>query len=405
MLKKIAETLKSNNSKLWVMYNHEASDPYFRKYISDKLDTMSFAFITPNEVYILVSPLDKENASHLKYSDKKIHIISYKDRSNLQILIEEIIAKLNFPNDIMLTYSTLGDKNTDILPHGSYVYLTKLLKEPYKKYNKKVNFSSSEKIIYDIAPMKSKKQIDRMKLIASITDRILEETFSKIRVGMSEIEISNLTIQITKSIMNCYIDSNDIIDYDFSWENCPIVLTGINLAKGGHTVPSEKELQKGDTVYFDFGIKVKFKDNEILCTDIQRMGYALKDKEKAPPAEVKKVFNTLVSAIENGVERLKAGTYAYEVDETVRKEILKEGYPDYMHATGHPVGEDVHDVGPVISIKASKLARFKIPENSIYTLEPRINIENGGSIEEMFLVTKFGGVPLCNMQTQLYLIK
>ena len=31
--------------------------------------------------------------------------------------------------------------------------------------------------------------------------------------------------------MKLYVSSNDIVSYDMAWENCPIVLTGINLAK------------------------------------------------------------------------------------------------------------------------------------------------------------------------------
>lgn len=405
MLNKITNALKESNKKLWVMYNQGGSDWIFRKYISNKLDTLSFAFITQNDVYILVSDLDKENVAHLKYSKEKIHIIPYSNRMKLQEFIEEIIANLNFPNEILLSYSTMGDKNADILTHGSYVYLTKILREPYRKYNKKIKFVSAENIIYDIAPKKSDKEIEKMKLVANITDRILEETFSKIKIGMTEIDIQNLTLSVTNNTMKYYIGSNDILSYELSWENCPIVLTGVNLAKGGHSIPTDKKLLSGDTIYFDFGIKVMFKNGISLCSDIQRMGYALKDKEKDAPYDIKKVFNTLVNAIEDGMEALRSGTFAYEIDGIVRRKILKEGYPDYMHATGHPVGNEVHDIGPVISIKNSKLARLRIPENSVYTLEPRINIENGGSIEEMFLVTKFGGVPLCNPQKKLYIIK
>ena len=41
----------------------------------------------------------------------------------------------------------------------------------------------------------------------------------------------------------------------------------------------------------------------------------------------------------------------------------------------------------------------------MYTLEPRVNIENGGSIEEMIMVTKYGGIPLTKLQDEIYIIK
>lgn len=65
----------------------------------------------------------------------------------------------------------------------------------------------------------------------------------------------------------------------------------------------------------------------------------------------------------------------------------------------------VHDMGAVISLKNSKRANLPLIQNGVYTLEPRIQIPNGGSIEEMIQVTKFGGVPLCKKQEQIYVIK
>lgn len=48
--------------------------------------------------------------------------------------------------------------------------------------------------------------------------------------------------------MKLYVGSNDIVSYDMAWENCPIVLTGINLAKGGHSLPSTKSYS-GEILY------------------------------------------------------------------------------------------------------------------------------------------------------------
>lgn len=402
----IQRLLEKYNKKVWVMYNSENDDNIFCKYFTRNLATHTICIISKDKVYIVISSLDKDNVSKIKYDKEKVKILVYHNKAELDIIIEEIIAKLNFVNDISLSYSTMSDKNTDILSHGSYVYISKLLKKPYLKYKKKVKFSSAEKIIYDLESRKTKKEIDRLKLLADITNRILEETFKCIKVGMNEIEIVNKTHEITEDVMKLYIGSNDIVSFDLAWENCPIVLTGVNLAKGGHSLPSTKKLFKGDTVYFDFGIKVEFKDETVLYTDMQRMGYVLKKNEYAPPKSVMKVFNTLVSSISDGIDEMKAGVKAYKVDNIVRGKILKSGFPDYNHATGHPVGRKVHDIGAIISLKTSKgLSSLELIENGVYTLEPRVNIENGGSIEEMIMVTKYGGIPLTKLQDEIYIIK
>ncbi len=402
---KIQNVLEKYNKEVWIMYNKLNSDKYFCKYISSKLSTNTVCIVSKINIYILVHVLDKENVDSLSFINKNVKIFIYKTIEELESLIEEIIAILKFPNEVSFSYSTMGDAETDILKHGDYIALSKMVKKTYLKYSKKIRITSAEKIIYELASKKTNKQIERLKLLANITLRILEETFSDIKVGMSEKEISNVTILNMQSIMKLYIGSNDIVDFDVAWDNCPIVLLGKNLAKGGHSEPSDKKLLKGDTIYFDFGIKVKFKDEEILYTDMQRMGYALKDSESIPPKAVEKVFNTLVTSIEDGIDELKPGVKGYKIDDIVRQKVLRAGYPDYIHATGHSVGNEVHDIGAIISYKSSKRARLDLVENGVYTLEPRINIENGGSIEEMILVTKFGGEPLCQTQKKLYIVK
>lgn len=405
MLDILFEALKSNNVNLWIMYNHENSDEYFCKYISNMFATASITFVTPFKIYLVIHELDSNNAKVVKFPKDKVEILTYSNSDELQEIIEEIVSKLLFPNKVMLSYSTMSDSNTDILGHGEYLFITKKIKNAYKKYNKLIKFISAEKIIYDIGTVKTDLELQRMKLLAKITNRILEAAFLEIRIGMSEIEISELTRNITEEVMNMYIDSNDILDYDFAWNICPIVLTGKNLTLGGHSLPSVKLLKPGETIYFDFGIKVFFKDKMVLNTDMQRMGYALKQGEKTPPKEVLKVFNTLVDAIDSGMEAMKSGVKAYKIDDIVRKKIVKAGYQDYNHATGHAVGKEVHDVGAVISTKNNRRANLCLSNNSVYTLEPRIAIPNGGSIEEMIQVTKYGGIPLCDVQKKLYIVK
>lgn len=405
MLKKVQNILKMFSKDVWILYNHENSDKYFCKLISENLSTSSICFITKKDIYILINELDSKNIDSIKYKDENLHIIIYSTNTSLQEKIEDVIADLKFPKEIALSYSTMSDKNIDILGHGEFIAFSKLIRKPYVKYNKKVKFSSAEKIIYELDSEKTSLEINRLKILATITNKILEKTFNSIKISSTEIQIANLTRQITQDTMKTLINKLEIVEYDMAWDNCPIVLTGVNLAKGGHSTPSDKKLLSGDTVYFDFGIKAKFSDGMVLYTDMQRMGYALKTNEKVAPKNIEKVFNTLVDSIEEGMEYTKPGVKGYVVDEIVRQKITKAGYPDYNHATGHPVGRQVHDSGAIITLKISKRSRLGLVENGIYTLEPRINIANGGSIEEMVLVTKYGGIPLCDTQKKLYLIK
>ncbi|MEG1705688.1 MAG: M24 family metallopeptidase [Clostridia bacterium] len=400
---KIQKLLKKNNLKCWVIINKNNKDNIFYKYISKDIYTLSMCFITLNNTYLLIHDLDKDNVNSEYLKLNNINVIYYTDIKSMSDKVEDIISYMGFLPKIALSYSTMSDPDIDILGHGEFIEYTSMLKKPYIKYKKKISFKSAENVIYELLGEKTEKQIERIKFVASITNEILETTFKTIKIGMTEIEIANHIVEITKNMTMKYLGKN-IISFSLAWNNCPFVLTGINLAKGGHTLPSTKCLKKGDTIYFDFGICATFSDKEKIYSDMQRMGYVLKKDEICAPKEVKKVFDTLIKSIENVLDYMKPDVKGYQIDEIVRSEILKEGYPNYNHATGHPVGLKVHDIGAILSSRINKRANLGLIKNGVYTIEPRIAIANGGSIEEMVLVTKFGAVPVSNMQKEIYLV-
>lgn len=401
MLNDFIATIKDKDT-IWVMENKENSDRIFNDYVTDKLFSSTYIIVSKDIAYVFVHKLDEGNIKVLKNQNCKIFIYD----TNL-VLIEKIkyvLDELNYPKNILLSYTTMSDNNTDIITYSTYVRITKLFRKLYKENNKKISFKSAQMNIYDIISKNSNDDIKKLKVLASITDEILKESFNEIKEYQTEIEIAQNTKKIMRKYMDNIKEKYNIIDYDLAWDICPIVLVGKNLKKGGHALPTDNKIVPGDTIYFDFGIKAVYKDGAILYTDMQRMGYLLKKNEKHAPDDVERVFKTLVSSIECGIKNMKQGIKAYKIDEIVRGKILKAGYPDYPHATGHPVGKEVHASGALISPKQSKRANLKLVENGVYTLEPRINIENGGSIEEMILITKNGAIPLCNIQKELYLI-
>lgn len=401
MLKDIVNTIKDNDT-LWVMENKENSDRIFKDFVTEKLFSSIYVIVSKGMAYIFVHKLDEGNIHVLDTNCSKVYI--YETVESLRKYIAHVLRKLNFPKKILLSYTTMSDENTDIISHSCYLRVTKLFRIIYKQNNRKMIVKSAQMNIYDIISKNSNDEIERLKLLANITEQILIKSFYSIKTFQTELEIAQNTKKITHEFMKNIMEKYDIINYDFAWDICPIVLIGENLKKGGHATPSNKKIIPGDTIYFDFGIKAIFKDGMTLYTDMQRMGYLLKENEKEAPEEVNNVFNTLVLSIEKGISKMKPGIKAYKIDEVVRGEILKMGYPDYLHATGHPVGREVHGAGALIAPKYSKRANLKLVETGIYTLEPRVNIENGGSIEEMILVTNSGAVPLCNTQKELYLI-
>ncbi len=392
---------KSDNSA-WIMYSAENCDPYFTKFVTNKTIVPAIAILSNNKNFLIVHSLDHEN---VKNFDGEIYL--YSGENSMIKCIFTALKELNYPQNIFLNFSDRQDFQTDVLGYGTYKFLHDNILNHYTATGIPLpDFKSADEIIYSLMDKKSETDIKYFKMAANRALEILNITFKNIKTGMSEKQILNLVHNIFKR-KPLYFKKWGIIKEEFSWEKelCPVVLVGPNLQKGGHSCAGNTIFKKGYTIYFDFGVKLQFENGKKYSSDIQRMGYALLPGEKTAPKNVQKVFDTLVFAIEKGMQNANPKNHGYDIDSIVRNTIISAGYPDYNHATGHPIGEDAHSPGTSLSPRGRKRADMFLQENGIYTIEPRIQIENGGSIEEMVLVTKNGGVALCPPQKKLYLIR
>lgn len=386
----------------WIMYNAENCDPFFTKFITDKTIVPALCILSNREKVLIAHSLEHENLKD--FSGK---VLMYEGENSLLENMKNTLAELNFPQNIYLNYSDKMDSQTDVLGYGTYRFLTDNILAFYKISGRTApRFISSDEFIYYLLDTKSEEDIFYLKIAALRGSEILKTAFNRIKPGMTEKGIVNLVHEIFKFKPN-YFKTHGIVAEEFSWEKelCPIVLVGPNIAKGGHTAPSGEVLKPGYTVYMDFGVKIHLKNGKAYSSDLQRMGYVLKRGEKNPPKEVLDIFSCLHDAVSLGIKNAKPGVKGYEIDEIVRNEITKNGYPNYNHATGHPIGEFAHNPGTSLSPKGHKRSGLNLQKNGVYTIEPRIQTENGGSIEEMVLVTENGGKTLCERQENIYLIR
>ena len=384
------------------MYSSEGSDPYFSKFVTSKTVVPAVAILSGEKSFLIVHSLDYNNVANFSGE-----ILVYSGENSLLESICEALKKLEFPAKIYLNFSDKLDSLTDVLGYGAFRFLHDNILNYYSlKKASAPMFKSADEIIYSIIGIKTDEDIKYLQIAANRALEILNTAFKKIKIGMTEKQIVNLVHNIFK-IKPRYFKKYGIVKEEFSWDKelCPIVLVGPNLKKGGHSCAGDEKLKRGYTIYFDFGVKIILANGKKYSSDIQRIGYALKLGESRAPRAVQNIFETLVRAIELGIENFIPTKKGYEIDEIVRNYITDSGYPNYNHATGHPVGELAHCPGTSISPKGHKRSSLFLQENGVYTIEPRIQIENGGSIEEMVQVTKNGGITLCPAQKKLYLIR
>lgn len=156
-----------------------------------------------------------------------------------------------------------------------------------------------------------------------------------------------------------------------------------------HAQPSEKVLQRGETVIIDFGCHVDGYACDETCT------IAIGEVDQA----LQQIFGAVDAARKAGITAVRAGLPVSELDALVRGCVADHGYGDFFrHGTGHGVGIAVHEA-PSITNKTEAV----LEENMVITIEPGIYIPNVGGVrmEDMVLVRENGGEVLTHLRKDL----
>jgi Xaa-Pro aminopeptidase len=269
-----------------------------------------------------------------------------------------------------------------------YMIITEIL-EGYQE-----KFTSAATIIQKLRGRKSQTEIELVTKACELTKEIYKKITAKIKIGMNEVEIQKM-----------FHDEMDQLKVIESWQrnSCPAVDAGPD-KEIGHAGPQpDIKVKKGQTIHFDFGIKLHG-----YCSDIQRMYFF--GEEKEIPEELIHGFETVHGAITRAAEFIKPGVKGFEVDKIARDYVIERGYEEYGHALGHQVGTRAHDgatlLGPLWE-RYGDIPKGTVEENMIYTLELNVKTKNYGyvSLEEDIVITKEGCRFLIPRQEKFWLIK
>lgn len=148
-----------------------------------------------------------------------------------------------------------------------------------------------------------------------------------------------------------------------------------------HGVPSNVKLRQG-FLTMDFGARYKG-----YCSDMTRTVVIGKADE-----EIKKVYNTVLSAQLAALDKIKAGMLCRDADEIARSVIRDAGYgAAFGHSLGHGVGMFIHE-SPSVSPKSAENSRLEA--GNVVTVEPGIYLEGkyGCRIEDMIAINADGTI-------------
>ena len=224
---------------------------------------------------------------------------------------------------------------------------------PYNKY------------IYGFRGVKEDWELDLMRKAQEITDKSFTEVLTRIKVGMTELELQ------AELIYCLYKNGGMGLSFD------PIVVSGPNTSLP-HGVAGERKIQEGDFVTMDFGVLYHG-----YCSDMTRtvaIGYATE--------EMKKVYETVAAAQLAGIAATRAGVIGKEIDGAARKVITDAGYGEYFgHGYGHSLGLEVHEAPNPNPGNSNPM-----PAGAVCSAEPGIYIPGkfGVRIEDVTIVREDG---------------
>ena len=380
--------LKETDTDLWMVIDKESevmSDPIMDFVIGTGVTWLSFfLFFKSGEKYAIVGNLDIEKFKRMNVFND---IFPYKNSPKDDLL--KLLAKHD-PKNIAINYS-VDSPTADGLTYGRYLKLMEFLEgTDYKN-----RLVSAEDIISKLRGRKSPEEIRRIKKAVDVALEIYDQVSPNVKPGWTE-----------KQVAHFLGKEREKRGYAPAWEeeHCPSVFAGPQ-ETGAHSGPTDKVLERGQVVNMDFGVV-----NEKYCSDLQRTWYILKEGESAPPPEVMKGFETIVTSIRLAFEALKPGVNGYDIDKIARDYIVSQGYKEYPHALGHQVGRSAHDGSALLAPdweRYGKLPFLPLEEGQVFTIEPRLYLEKQGvvTIEEMVVITKDGARWLSKPQTEIFLIR
>lgn len=391
VLEKIDQAVKILNEKeidMWMTFVRETGnikDPMVDMIVGTNATWQSAFIITKaGDTHAIIGSLEYENMKAVgTYKNIHPYLKSIKEK------FLDVINQIK-PNKIAINFSR-NSSLADGMTYGLYLELL----DHFNGTDYTSKLISSEEIVAALRGRKSQSEISNIKEAIKETLKIFDDVTKYIKPGVTEKQVASYVQDLVSKK-----------GYLLAWDKdyCPSVFSGPNTA-GAHSGPTDRVIETGHVINLDFGIKYNG-----YCSDLQRTWYVLRPGETKAPDEVQKGFDVIKESISRSANAMKPGKKGWEIDEIARNYIQINGYDEFPHGLGHQVGRVCHDGGCLMGPKWERynnLPYLEIEEGNVFTIEPRLTIENYGiaTIEEMVVVSKDGIEWLSDRQNEIYLIK
>ena len=247
------------------------------------------------------------------FTDSRYIESAQRDLKGFEVLCVDRIGYMKLLNDAIADFGvTVLGFEENYLTVAELMGFEKNLNAKLVPFNKQINAFRG---------VKEDWELELMRKAQAITDKAFAEVITRLKVGMTELELQ------AELIYCLYKNGATGLAFD------PIVVSGPNTSLP-HGVAGSRVIAEGDFVTMDFGASYMG-----YCSDMTRtvaVGHATE--------EMKKIYNTVLEAQLAGLAASKAGVPGKDIDGAARKVIADTGYGEYFgHGYGHSLGLEIHE--------------------------------------------------------------
>ena len=357
-IKRLKEVIHKNNLDGFILFNNEYGNRANIQYLSNFTGSYCILLITKNENFLITDSRYYVQAEE----ESDFTLIKQVERTPWNIL-KKIIKENNI--------FKLGFER-DKLSVDRYQFFMEL--------DNIKNMVGFDNLIISFRAIKDHDEINKIKTACDIASEAFKKFYRKIKVGMRESELAAMLVHEMRML-----GAQKPVKGHF------VVASG-KRGERPHGVFTDKKVEDGDFITFDFGAVYKGYVSDITRT----IGIGNVDEK------LTEIYEIVLSAQKKGIENVNATFTGETLDSMVRKVIEDQGYGEFFtHSTGHGIGLEIHEFPNI-----NHTNKENLPLNSVFTIEPGIYYPGLGGvrIEDNVILKESGCEVLTSIEKELIVL-
>ncbi len=328
----LRKILRNEKAEAFIIFNNEESGQPATRYISGFSGSSSVLVVSPKKQAVITDGRYYEQAM---LEAPRFELVKYEGRALGDILA--CFAKTERLRKILIDGNVTSAAELGLL----------------QKRLRGTIIVQCNGLLQEIRVVKSPDEIQKIARAARIASRAFRKLVKTIKVGETERALAARLEFFMKE------EGADAAAFD------TIVASGTNGARP-HALPTDKKIKKGELITFDFGARAVGYNSDITRTvAVGRV-----------PDALRRIYEAVRASQRAGIKAARAGVTGRALDQTCREVLRAHGYEKYfLHATGHGLGMEVHEL-PTVSRTNTK----KLPAGAVITIEPGVYIMGLGGV-------------------------